>query len=58
MTKNNKVFELLGDEIELLQNYRKLKPEHKGYIKGKIDTYLEEYGEGFPEDMCSSTKEA
>ncbi len=40
-----------NEEKILIKKYRRLKPEQKGYIKGKIDTYLEEYSSDFPDKM-------
>jgi hypothetical protein len=37
---SSKRLNLNNEEMDLLNNYRKLNSEHKGYIKDQIDMYL------------------
>ena len=36
---------LSEEDYSFVMKCLKLKPEHKGYIMGRVDAYLEEYGE-------------
>ena len=37
--------DLTEEECKFMRKFKKLSPKQQGYIMGKVDTYLEEYGE-------------